>query len=417
MKHLLTHSLCIITILILAGCGEGDDEHMEEDPGSAVNANMNSEDYEKAASANNELGFRLIKEVEADENGNKFISPLSLSMALSMIYNGAEGTTKEEIASVLGSESAELDAWNEQNAALFSALNRDEEQVDLHMANSIWLQDQYHFQQEFAQITSDYYAAQQEEINFQSGEAAKKINDWVEAATNDKITDMVEEPLNPDLIAIIINALYFKGEWTHEFDKNNTEDRPFYLNNGSTEEVPLMSLKEELLYMEKEDFQAVALPYGDEETISMHVFLPNEDTDLEALRESLTDESWKALTTQFQEAKGTVLLPKFELEYEVILNDTLHQLGMEAAFNRNDADFSHMIKEEDSIWIDQVKQKTFIEVNEEGTEAAAATSIEMETTSLPAADPFYMEVNRPFFFTITDKETGSILFMGEISNL
>lgn len=412
MNKLIVFPL-LITALLLSGCGGNEDN---EHQGNFGASNVDDHHFKEVVRSNNQLGFQLMNEIEADENGNIFISPTSLSMALSMVYNGADGTTKEEIASVLGAESVELDAWNEKNAALFSALNRDEDQIDLHMANSIWLQDHYHFQQEFAQKTSDYYAAQQEEINFQSGDAAKRINDWVEAATNDKIKDMVEEPLNPDLVAILINALYFKGEWKYEFDENQTEDRPFYLTDGSTEEVPLMSLKEELPYVEKDDFQAVALPYGDEETMSMHVVLPKEDTDLDVLRESLTNENWEAFTTQFQESKGTVLLPKFELEYEVILNDTLYELGMETAFDRNAANFSHMIEQDDSIWIDQVKQKTFIEVNEEGTEAAAATSIEMETTSAPAADPFYMEVNRPFFFTLTDKETGSILFMGEISN-
>jgi serpin B len=412
MKRLFVFLLPITAVMLLAGCGEGEGD---ENPGSSINAD-GSGDYEEIVSANNELGFQLINKVEADENGNTFISPTSLSMALSMVYNGAEGTTKEEIASVLQAGNVDLEEWNEKNASLFSALQREGDQMELHIANSIWLQDQYHFQQEFAQNTSDYYAAQQEEINFQSGEAAQRINDWVESATNDKITDMVEEPLNPDLVAILINAIYFKGEWKHEFDESNTEDRPFYLSDGSTEEVPLMSLQEELPYIENDHFQAVALPYGDEETMNMHVFLPKENADLEELRNELTNENWNGLTSQFQESKGTILLPKFELEYEIILNDTLKQLGMESAFNRSEADFSNMIEEEAPLWIDQVKQKTFIEVNEEGTEAAAATSIEMETTSAPANEPFYMEVNRPFFFTITDEETGSILFMGEISN-
>ncbi|MFA1821071.1 serpin family protein [Virgibacillus oceani] len=412
MKNLFVLLLKIAAILMLAGCGEVGEN---ENPGSSINGDIHG-DYEEIVSANNELGFQLISEVESDENGNTFISPTSLSMALSLIYNGAEGTTKEEISNVLQEDNLELEEWNEKNASLFSALQREEEQVQLHIANSIWLQDQYHFQQDFAQNTSDYYEAQQEEINFQSGDAAERINNWVESATNDKITDMVKAPMNPNLVTILINAIYFKGEWKYGFDESNTEDRPFYLSEGSTEEVSLMSLKEELPYFENADFQAVALPYGNEETMSMHVFLPKENTDLKGVRQWLTNESWSDITSQFQKSKGTVLLPKFELEYEINLNKTLQQLGLDSAFNPNKADFSTMIEEEDPIWIDQVKQKTFIEVNEEGTEAAAATSIEMETTSAPVDDPFYMEVNRPFFFTITDEETGTILFIGEISN-
>src|SRR5690625_2934740 len=177
-----------------------------------------------------------------------------------------------------------------------------------------------------------------------------------------------------------------------------------------------MTLDEEFAYMENNDFQAVLLPYGDEEEMSMRVFLPKEDSNLEEFKEMLTLDTWVDWSSEFQEEKGTILLPKFELEYEVILNETLQQLGMESAFNGSSADFSNMIEVEDGLLIDQVKQKTFIEVNEEGTEAAAATSVEMEVTSATIDEPFYMEVNRPFFFTITDDVTGTILFMGEIWN-
>ncbi|GAB3796263.1 serpin family protein [Virgibacillus kimchii] len=409
MKKLFIVSMAI---LLLAGCGGAE---VKENPGSSV-SDVTEGDYEDAASASNELGFHLIDKIEADTNGNTFISPMSLSLALSMIYNGANGATKEEIAHVLQAENNDLDTWNKDHASLFSVLQRAEDQLQVHIANSIWLQEPYHFQEAFSRDTSNYYAAQQEEIDFHSENAAQRINDWVESATNGKITDVVENPLNPDLVAILINAIYFKGEWKHAFDENNTEDKPFYLSDGSTENVSLMLLQEELPYFENDDFQAAALPYGEDGTMSMYVFLPKEHSDLNHFRQKLTHEKWKDWQPQFQEAKGTVLLPKFELEYEINLNNALEQLGMESAFNPSTADFSKLVEEDDTIWIDQVKQKTFIEVNEEGTEAAGATSIEMETTSAPAAQPFYMEINRPFFFTIKDEKTGTILFMGEMEN-
>ncbi|WP_164214403.1 serpin family protein [Virgibacillus sp. YIM 98842] len=413
MKTVFISVLSVLTAFLLASCAGGEEK---EEPGSSVNADIHEGDSEGVVSANNELGFRLFNEIEEEENANIFISPTSLSMALSMIYNGAEGKTKEEIATVLQAENIDLETWNEEKAALFSALQRETAQTQLHIANSIWLQDQYRFQQEFAQNTSDYYAAQQEEINFQSGDAARRINDWVAATTNEKITDMVEEPLNPDLVAILINAIYFKGQWKHEFDNKQTEDGLFHLHDGTTKDTPLMMLQADLEYFENKDFQAAVLPYGDEEFMSMRVFLPKENSSLEALKQKLTNETWRDWQSQFQERKGTILLPKFELEFEVVLNDTLKKLGMESAFSRSGADFSTMIEEDDPLWIDQVKQKTFIEVNEEGTEAAAATSIEMETTAAPVDEPFHMEVNRPFFFTITDDETGTILFMGQITD-
>lgn len=397
----------------MAGCGTGD----KEKPDVSSNAHVDENDYQEISAANNALGFQLINTIDVEESENIFISPTSLSMALSMIYNGAEGTTKEEISNVLQAENIDLEAWNQLNAALFSTLQQEDEQIQLQIANSIWLNDDYHFEQDFAQNTSDYYAAQQEEINFQSVNAAERINNWVEEATNNKITDMVEEPFSDDLVAILINAIYFKGEWKHGFDESKTEEREFHLHDGSTKEVPLMSLEADLQYFENSDFQTVMLPYGEDGQMNMHVFLPKENDDLQHFREALTNEAWEDWISQFQEEKGTILLPKFELEYEAILDETLQQLGMESAFNPNASDFSSIIEENDPLWIDQVMQKTFIEVNEEGTEGAAATSIEVVTESEIIGDePFYMEVNRPFFFTITDDVTGTILFIGEIRN-
>jgi len=175
-----------------------------------------------------------------------------------------------------------------------------------------------------------------------------------------------------------------------------------------------MKLNKKLLYLENENFQAVSLPYGDGE-MSMRVFLPKENIGLIEFKNILIDDDWKKWLAQFNEKEGTILLPKFQMEYEVELNKTLKKLGMATAFDE-DAHFTKVIEENDPLWISLVKQKTFIEVNEEGTEAAAVTSIEMDTTSAPIDQPFYMEVNRPFFFAITDDRTNTILFMGSISN-
>lgn len=177
-----------------------------------------------------------------------------------------------------------------------------------------------------------------------------------------------------------------------------------------------MSLKENLAYLENEEFQAVSLPYGEDESMSMNVFLPKENTSLADFQSQLTNKNWNVWKSEFQKKEGTILLPTFQLEYEAVLNDTLNQLGMADAFNEEKANFSKMIETDDPLWISQIKQKTFIDVNEKGTEAAAATSVEMETTSAPVNEPFHMEVNRPFFIAITDDETGTILFMGLIAN-
>jgi serine protease inhibitor len=215
-------------------------------------------------------------------------------------------------------------------------------------------------------------------------------------------------------VAVLINAIYFKGTWTHEFDKNETDARPFHVRDGSVKIVPLMAVTEEFSYLENEKLQAITLPYGDGE-MSMKVFLPKENSSLEEFKTMLTSENWAAWQKEFEVEKGTILLPKFRLEFEASLNEALKSLGMATAFDEN-ANFTKMINEDDHVSITNVKQKTFIEVNEEGTEAAAVTGIEMGITSAPINQPFHMEVNRPFFFAITEDATDTILFMGSISN-
>lgn len=217
-------------------------------------------------------------------------------------------------------------------------------------------------------------------------------------------------------MTMLINAIYFKGSWTYEFAEKQTAYKTFHLADGTTKEVPLMRLQEDLAYMENEDFQAVTLPYGDDEEMSMRVFLPRENTNIEDFQKMLTFENWKEWNLEFHKQKGIILLPKFQLEYETSLNEDLKKLGMTTAFNKEEANFSKMIEEDVPLWISQVKQKTFIDVNEEGTEAAAATSVQIVTESATMDRPFHMEVNRPFVIAITDNETDTILFMGVISN-
>lgn len=372
------------------------------------------DDYQQMIRPNNELGFKLMNEIAKEDKENLFISPTSLFIALSMIYNGADGHTKEEIAEALQMDQVEVEALNKANASLLANLKKDSDAIQLNIANSIWLNEQFHFQQKFANKNEGYFNAEIQEINIQDADAAREINDWVKQATNDKIKEMVEPPLNPDMVALLLNAIYFRGDWSHPFDEAATENAAFYLKGGETKDVPFMTLTEELLYMENDQFQAVTLPYGDGE-MNMKVFLPKANVDLAQFMEDLTLDHWSAWNKSFELKKGTVTLPKFQLEYEVVLNDVLQQLGMKSAFD-DQANFSKMIQEDNPVWMSIVKQKSFIDVNEKGTEAAAVTGTEFETTALPLNEPFSMEVNRPFFIAITDEETDAILFMGKIIN-
>ncbi|MFJ7736986.1 serpin family protein [Lysinibacillus sp. NPDC097287] len=404
-------SLVIISLLVFViGCGEGSNSKGLK---ISSNAQFGEDDYQKIMSANNQLGFQLLKEASEDEKGNVFISPMSLFMALSMLYNGADGETKEEISKVLHVEGIDVTELNQANASLMSRLNNLSKQIQLNVANSIWLNDNFQFQADFAQSNSDYFNAEIQEINITDSKSPEKINEWVKKSTNGKIDRIVDKPLETELVAMLINAIYFKGDWTHKFDKEQTQKQSFHLKDGTTKDVPLMALNEKLAYLENDKFQAVSLPYGDE-AMSMKVFLPKENSSIEELEDMLTVGSWKQWNSAFIKQIGTILLPKFQLEFEVLLNDTLKNLGMTTAFENN-ANFAKMIQENTSLFISEVKQKTLIDVNEEGTEAAAVTSVSIAETSAPA-ESFYMKVNRPFFIAITEESTGAILFMGSISN-
>src|SRR5690625_646542 len=350
-------SLLVVFAVIAGGCG------MEEISGTldvSSDVDFGASDYQKVVTANNALGFKMLEEIEPDENGNSFISPLSLFMALSMVYNGADGVTKEEIAKALQAEGIDVNELNQANASLLTMLNKDSDQIHLSIANSIWLNENFHFQDDFSQNNQDYFNAEIQEIDIFDSKSPQMINDWVKKSTNEKITDIVDDPLDADLVAILINAIYFNGDWMFEFDKNLTKEGTFYIESDVTENVPLMSLGEELSYMEDDELQAVILPYGDGE-MSMKVFLPKENSDLKALKQRLMNENWPALNQKFQEREGTIILPKFELEYEINLIEILKCLGMSTAFDSETADFSKMITEGDPSWISEVKQKTFID--------------------------------------------------------
>lgn len=423
LKKCLSTLFIGVSLILLVGCGsemdnsKADEDNLNGENDSPVNTvpAENGGAYEPIVSPNNEIGFKLLNEIESDDNQNLFISPTSLFMALSMVYNGADGITKEEISNVLNIDGMDAEELSKANAAFMSNLASDTDEIELRIANSIWLNEDLHFQEDFIKQNEDYFQAMIEKINVHDSNSADKINNWVKDATNDKIDEIVKPPLNPDLVSILINAIYFKGNWKYEFDQSLTEERDFHLADGSTKLTPFMEMREEeFYYMENEDFQSVVLPYGKEEHMSMQLFLPRETSSLEEFQQSLTADNWEKWNSELSKQEGTIILPKFQLEYEVQLNEALKALGMPSAFTK-EANFSKMIEEDIAIWIDTVKQKTFIDVNEEGTEAAAVTSVEVVMESITDDMPFHMNVDRPFFFVIKDNETDAILFMGSIS--
>jgi serpin B len=367
----------------------------------------------KLVSANTKFGFNLFSQLlTKDSNKNIFFSPSSIALALAMTYNGASGSTQEAMAQALELQGMNLQQINSAGAELKATLENPDPQVTLNIANSLWVDQNVSLKPDFIQNNQDFYQAKVTNLNFSdTGASTSTINNWVKENTKGKI-DKIVDTIEPNQALFLLNAIYFKGSWTKEFDQEKTANFPFYISKGEEKQHPVMSQSGEYKYYETEQFQAVSLPYGENGRVSFYIFLPKEDSNLNSLYENLNAANWEKWMSQFANREGFVRLPRFKMDYEATLNDALSALGMQEAFSGN-ADFSSM---GNNLKISQVKHKTFVEVNEEGTEAAATTSvgIRMLSAKLPSQKPFEMIVNRPFFCAIRDNQTQSVLFMGSI---
>jgi serpin B len=369
----------------------------------------------KIVESNNKFGFKLFSQVLKGDTGEKnvFISPLSVASALAMTYNGASGSTQQAMAKTLELQGVNLPDINSSYAAVLKQLlENPDAKVQLSIANSLWANQDVSFAPDFLKKTQDFYQAKVSNLNFKDADASSIINNWVKENTKGKITKIVEK-IEPNQVLFLIDAIYFKGNWSNEFDKSKTIQYPFYITSSRRKQHPMMSQSGDYRYYESEEFQAVSLPYGKDGKISFYIFLPKQNSNLKAFYQNLNVENWEKWMTQFSKQKGFIRLPRFKTDYEVTLNDALKNLGMEEAFSSK-ANFFGMGKGK-NFAISQVKHKTFVEVNEEGTEAAAATSVGIVATAVrQEREPFKMIVDRPFFCAIRDNQTGSILFMGSI---
>jgi serpin B len=365
--------------------------------------------------SDNRFGFKLFNEISREEkNENIFISPLSVAMALGMTYNGANGSTQEAMQKTLELSGLTLQEINESYKNLIELLTNLDPKVKFQIANSIWYREIFPVEAEFIELNKTYFDAEVSGLDFSAPNASTIINGWVKEKTNGKIAKIVDDPINPRTMMFLINAIYFKGIWTYQFDESQTQDDVFTLPNGSKKPCQMMTQEGEFQYFEDDDFQAIDLPYGDGD-FRMTIFLPRIEKDVNSLIAELNQENWNQWVSSFHKQELNLQLPKFTLEYEITLNDVLGALGMEIAFNPGLADFTKMYKEEEvgaNLYISNVKHKTFVEVNEEGTEAAAVTSVEMTLESVPSR--ILMRIDRPFIFTIRENRSGTILFIGKI---
>ncbi len=356
------------------------------------------------------FGFDLYAKVLVEHAlQNVFISPASVAIALAMTMGGANGTTEEAMAHVMKLVGMEASEINGENKALIDRLGAAYHGIEVSTANSLWLRPDFPFHRDFIEKSTTFFSADVfNELD------AEKINEWVSEKTREKIRNIVEE-IRPDDIAYLVNAIYFKGIWTREFDPEKTTDEDFHLIDGSTVSVPMMNQSGEYRYLEDEAMQAIALPYG-EGAVTMYVFLPKPGLELAAFHSRLNGETWETVIKGFTPCEGRIALPRFRCEFTTGLVDALAALGMGVAFSAGEADFSRMCDlSRGNVAIGSVIHKAFVEVNEEGTEAAAATAVGMRLTSIQKLpEPFVMTVDRPFYFAIRDEQSGTVLFMGSI---
>lgn len=355
----------------------------------------------------------LFVEESLGEDNNFMVSPLSLSMALAMTWNGAAGETKEAMQQTLKMDGFSDDELNSYYKKLREALLKTDPSTKLSIANAIFTNQSVKINPDFVNTNRSFYEATVEAVDFTRTETVGIINKWASDNTNGLI-DKVIEKTKPEDLMYLLNAIYFKGIWNSEFDKKNTSERPFTYENGTRKNVEMMKQTAKFNYTNDENLQLVQLPYGNQ-AFSMMVLLPAEDKRLQDVVEVTRQEGyWENLKSGLYEAEVELSLPKFKTEYSKRLNEVLAKMGMGIAF-ANVADFSRM--SDAPAKIDFVKQDTYISTDESGTEAAAVTTIGMIMTSLPVnPEKVVFNANRPFLYLIQENSTGAILFMGAVKN-
>jgi len=395
----------LVTAISQAGCTKASREEQKPKP-VALSATA----VPALADSYNLFGFSLFSGLYRPDGGTVFVSPASVALCLGMAYNGAGGSTAEGIAKTLHLAGAELSAFNAANRALIDSLASIDPAIRLDIANSLWLRERFPFRDEFVTDCRESFDAGVFPLT-----TADPINAWVGDKTQQMITKIIDQIDGRD-IAVLVNAIYFKGAWSTPFDPEKTKDGTFRGPKGK-QDAQMMVRDAEMPYFEDESVQAVGLPYG-AGSASMYVVLPRDQTPIDDLAGTLTADRWSQWTSSLRSRRGHLEFPRFKASYFSRINAALAGLGMQEAFTSR-ADFTRLCEcGIGDVFISDVLHKAVIEVTEEGTEAAAATSITMRLTSaMPTEEPFSMIVDRPFLLAIVDKDTGLILFLGAIAGL
>ncbi len=411
MKKVILYAVMVCLICCNYACNkEGADNTPEIDVQPAEPIELTLKQSEKA-SADNRFAFNIFKEVSAASGANTFFSPLSLNMALGMLYNGSSGDTRTEMAEVLGMADFTDTEINEYYQKMSQALLNIDPLTDIGIANSIWYRTGLLVKQPFIDVNKKYFDALVQALDFNKSDAADIINNWCAEKTKDRIKEIIEKPIPNDIVMYLMNALYFKSKWQFEFDKAQSKQDIFTKADNQEKEVTIMEQTTTLPYYADQRLQCVEMPYGNQ-AFSMVAVLPGNNMNIEQLIEYLDNDSWQNIVNKLSQQNVWLKLPRFKIECDLKLNGPVMNVGMQRIFGGGFENITDA-----GLAVSYIKQKTFIEVNEEGTEAAAVTVIEMYTSAGPSETqsiPIQFFANRPFLYLIKEKSTGAILFIGRM---
>lgn len=397
----------LITVLVTSCTTENDSNlNLEDAQPIALRAGL-----EKRVAQDNAFAFDLLNNtIKFSDETNVFVSPLSVSIALGMAWNGAAGETKTQIETALKMSGLSAVDINEYYRVMQTSLPKIDPSTKLSIANALWYRTGFEIKPAFLKANTDNFNTYVKEIDFSQAWALDTINNWCSKSTKGLIPTILEQ-IPQSAVMYLMNAVYFKGIWKYQFDKKETYERDFTNEAGYKQKVNMMCQKDTFAYMADDLAQYIDLPYGNK-AFSMTVILPNEGISNQDVLDQLTVENWNLTLDEMVEREVLVYLPRFKLENKFTLNEVLETMGMPVAFT-GFADFSGISNEQ--LVISEVLHKTYITVDEEGTEAAAVTSIGFVTTSVPNYPVF--NVNKPFIFVIREKSTGVILFIGKIGKV
>lgn len=407
-------TVSILTLTMLSfvniGCEKGKSQATDEMKPVALTSKQ-----KQVITGSNAFGFDFFSKVNelSGSDANLMVSPLSVSMALGMTRNGAANKTLEAMTDALGFAGMTDTEINDSYKYIVETFATLDPKVKLQIANSIWYREGFTVEPSFIKTNQTYFNAEVSSLNFSSASAVDIINDWVKEKTNELIPEILDE-IPSDAVMYLVNAVYFKGQWKYKFDKEKTVPKTFTLANASKVQVPSMIQHGTYNYFKAADFEAVELPYN-QGNYTMTVLLPNYNKNVGGVISQLTQANWETWNQQFKETDIQLQLPRFKYKYkEENMKPILTALGMGVAFTEN-ADFARINPDADLL-ISRVLHNTFIETNEEGSETAAVTVVEIKETSAGPEEPHYFTVDRPFVYFISEKSTGTILFIGTVMN-